>query len=80
MFFFYVLRSERNGKYYTGHAEDLKVRLVKHNSGAVPSTRSGRPWRLVYHESFEMRADAMKRESEIKRKKKRSYIEQLIPR
>jgi putative endonuclease len=35
-------------------------------------------WVLKYFETFETRAEAMKRELEIKSKKRRSYLETLI--
>jgi putative endonuclease len=42
------------------------------------STKAGIPWKLVYHEVFQTKSEAMKRECEIKRKKSRKYLEKLI--
>ena len=78
MHYVYILQSEKTGKFYTGNCEDIDVRLTRHNAGATPSTASGRPWKLVYYEEFELKSDAIKREYEIKRKKSRKYIEFLI--
>jgi len=41
-------------------------------------TKHGIFWRIIYLEKFETKSDAIKRESEIKRKKNRKYIEKLI--
>ncbi|MBD3638619.1 MAG: GIY-YIG nuclease family protein [Crocinitomicaceae bacterium] len=77
-FFTYILCSLKTGKYYVGHSQDLDLRIVKHNAGEVKSTRSGRPWKIVYFEVFETRSESFKREKEIKNKKSRKYITALI--
>ena len=43
MFYSYILRSLKDGKYYYGSAEDLDLRLAKHNKGDVRSTKGRRP-------------------------------------
>ena len=78
MYYVYILQSEKSGKYYTGYCADIEVRLIRHNSGATPSTKSGIPWKLVYFENFSEKSEAIKRENEIKSKKSRKYIENLI--
>ena len=78
MYYTYILQSQKNGKYYTGSCQVIDMRLERHNAGATPSTKPGRPWKLVYSESFENNSDALKREREIKSKKSRKYIEYLI--
>ena len=78
MFYTYIIQSQKSGKYYTGSCQDIDIRLERHNAGATPSTKSGRPWELVYTESYENNSDALKREREIKSKKSRKYIEHLI--
>lgn len=59
---------------YTGITNDLKKRILIHNSGkGAKYTRVRLPIRLVYQEEKETRSDALKREIEIKklsRKKK----------
>ncbi len=78
MYFIYILYSKDFDRYYVGQCEDLKERLKRHNAGAVPSTKSYAPWEMVHTESFSTRAIAMQRETEIKKKKSRKYIEFLI--
>ena len=77
-FFTYILRSTKSGKYYVGQSENLKTRVVDHNKGKVKSTKSERPWELVYFESYNTRSKAYNREQEIKKMKSRKYIETLI--
>jgi putative endonuclease len=76
--FLYVLQSEKNGKYYIGTTGNLETRLNQHNRGAGKSTRSGRPWRLIYKEEFDTRFEAAKREKQVKNQKSRTYIESLV--
>jgi putative endonuclease len=74
----YILRSEKDGSYYIGHTSDLDKRLRHHNEQRSTYTRGKVPWKLIYHEVFTTRSEAMKREQEIKRMKSREYIERLV--
>ena len=78
MFYFYILQSVISYRYYIGSTEDLKNRLLLHNKGIVKSTKSNRPWRLVYSESFSTLREARKRELQVKKWKSRVAIERLI--
>ena len=78
MFYTYILQSQKNSKFYIGSCQNIDIRLDRHNAGATPSTKSGRPWMLVYYERFQNNTDALKREREIKLKKSRKYIMYLI--
>ncbi|MCH8920750.1 MAG: GIY-YIG nuclease family protein [Chloroflexi bacterium] len=49
----YILRSERNGCYYTGYSADPIRRLQEHNDSKVKATRYVRPWTPVYTRQFE---------------------------
>ena len=77
-YFVYILQSERDGSYYIGHTSNLEDRLRRHNEGRSGYTRARVPWELVHQEVFHSKSDAMKREREIKAKKVRNYIEQLV--
>ena len=77
-FFLYILQSQRNRKYYVGTTKDTKGRLNQHNRGVGKSTRSSRPWRLIYTEEYNSRSEAVGREKRIKNQKSRSYIENLL--
>ena len=56
----------------------MEERLRRHNAGATPSTKSGRPWKIVYCEEHPSKSDALKRENYLKRMKSRTYLEGLI--
>ncbi|HTP79740.1 MAG TPA: GIY-YIG nuclease family protein [Bacteroidota bacterium] len=66
MYHVYVLRSRVNGKYYVGQTSNLETRIKKHNWGESRSTKSGRPWELVYSESFHTRTEAIRQERFLK--------------
>ncbi|WP_025667766.1 GIY-YIG nuclease family protein [Aquimarina megaterium] len=78
MFIVYILFSESIDMYYVGHTANIKDRLVRHNQGRSKSTKRGAPWRLMYSERFKTKSEAYQREMEIKKKKSRKYIENLI--
>ncbi len=78
MYFTYILYSSSLDKFYTGYTEDLELRILRHNSGWGKFSSKGIPWRLVYSEQFKTKTEAIKRENEIKKKKSRKYIVELI--
>lgn len=52
MHFVYVLKSEKDGDLYIGCTSDIAKRLQLHNAGAVRSTKSRRPFALLYTERY----------------------------
>ncbi len=65
-FYVYILRC-RDGSYYTGHTEDLEVRVAQHQRGTFPGhTHSRRPVELVWSEAFGERYEALTAERQIK--------------
>ena len=77
-YFIYILQSQQDRSYYVGHTSNLEERLLRHNQGRSAYTRSKCPWKLVYQEAFDSKAEAMRREREIKEKRSRGYIDQLV--
>ena len=77
-FFVYILYSNILDQYYTGQTSDLADRLFRHNNSGSKSTKKAKDWICVYTESFETRSEAVHRENEIKAKRNRKYIEELI--
>ena len=56
-----------DGSLYTGWTNDLGGRVRAHNDGrGAKYTKSRRPVKLVYHETFATKQEAMRREYEIK--------------
>ncbi|MBA3706744.1 MAG: GIY-YIG nuclease family protein [Bacteroidetes bacterium] len=62
MFYVYILKSEKDSKYYYGSTQDIKDRLIYHNAGKVRSTKWRIPFILHYSETFGTRSEAAKRE------------------
>ncbi len=62
MYYTYILQSEKTGTNYYGHSNDLTNRVKRHNHGKVRYTKSRRPWKLIYNETFETKSDAYRRE------------------
>ncbi len=64
-FHVYVLKSH-SGRSYIGHSKHLNARVAEHNSGKSKATKGKGPWKLVYSEEFETRAEAVIRERYFK--------------
>lgn len=78
MFYTYVLRSKKDGKLYTGHAHDLKVRFESHQKGKVHSTSYRLPVELVYYEACKSLDDAIKREKYFKTHYGKMYLKKRL--
>jgi putative endonuclease len=78
MYYTYVLRSLQNGVLYKGQTDDLKSRLLIHNSGLVSYSKRYLPWELVYFEEFETRAEAMAREKFFKTGAGRDWLKRKL--
>jgi len=66
MYFVYILKSLKDGKYYVGLTSDVQKRLGNHNSGLNKSTKNRRPFKLIYSESLKRRSEAREREKFLK--------------
>jgi putative endonuclease len=67
MFYYnYVMQSRKNGNLYVGYTNDLQKRLKEHNQGLNKSTKSSRPWKVIYYESCLDKDDAERREVYLK--------------
>ncbi|MFH0891144.1 MAG: GIY-YIG nuclease family protein [Candidatus Falkowbacteria bacterium] len=79
MFKVYLLKSQKDNKYYIGQTQDIDKRLEMHNSGCVKSTKSRIPFILIGFEEFKTRDESRYREYELKTKphKKKKFIEKL---
>lgn len=51
----YVMRSEKDQRFYVGMTSDVSRRLKEHNSGKTRSTKAYRPWVLFFTEVLMMR-------------------------
>ena len=83
MYTVYALYNQKNKKLYIGQTQDIKSRLILHNSklfkGSYTSRFDGQ-WILIYFENVLSRKDALIREKQLKSYKGRQFIKSHIPR
>lgn len=80
MFYTYVLRSKKDGKWYTGSTNDLRKRFKEHNSNKVSSTNSRGPFELIYYEACRNQQDAFVREKYLKTGMGKRYLKNRLKR
>ena len=67
-FYVYMLKSKSIRPItYVGYTNDLKKRIVLHNSGKGAKFTRGRKWMLIYKEKFKSKSEAISREYYIKK-------------
>ena len=67
-----------DGTFYTGWTTDLERRVAAHNAGRGSRyTRQRRPVKLVYFENLPNRAEAMRREAQIKRMSRQAKLKKI---
>ena len=69
-YFVYLIVSKlkKNKKIsYVGYTNNLKKRLVSHNTGRGAKFTRGKKWKLVYYEKYDTKSIAMKKEFELKK-------------
>ena len=74
MYYVYVLKSEKDGLFYTGFSVDLNRRLSEHNTGTQISTKNRGPFQLIYYEWCLNKEDAIAREKYLKSGMGKKYI------
>ena len=77
-YYIYILKSEKDGQFYTGYTKDLRNRLNQHNKGEVHSTKNRRPLNLVYFEGCLNQQDATHREKYLKTSWGKRYIKNRL--
>ena len=79
MYFVYILYSPSSGKTYTGYSNDMVRRLSEHNITEVKGfTLRYRLWVLIDTESFEDKADAVRRERFYKSGQGREIVKTIV--
>ena len=78
MYYVYILLSKKLNKLYTGSTDNLKRRLVEHNSRKSTYTKSGVPWKLIYYSAFSNKTDARREELFLKTGKGRDRLKYLL--
>ena len=77
-YYVYIIQSLSDRTYYVGSTQNVEDRIERHNQGRSQYTKTKRPWQLVYTEEYLNKSDAIKRENQIKRRKRKNYIDSLI--
>ncbi len=68
IFYVYVLLSKtKKPVTYVGYTNNLKKRIILHNSGKGAKFTRGRKWKLIYKEKFKSKSKAISREYYIKK-------------
>ncbi len=66
MFYTYIIKSKKDGRFYTGATSDLRKRFKLHNDNKVIATKGRGPFVLIYYEACLSRGDAFAREKYLK--------------
>ncbi len=69
----YIVRSA-SGQLYVGQTQNLHERLRRHNTNRSRFTSGRGPWEVVYAEEFNTRAEAVRRERELKKRHSRGAL------
>lgn len=77
-YYVYILKSLKDGLLYTGFSENLKQRIIEHNSGKNTSTKDRRPLELLFYEAFPNKLDALRRERYFKTTKGKVTLRQML--
>jgi len=76
-FWVYILRCA-DGSYYTGHTDNLELRIAQHHSGELGGyTATRKPLQLVFSQPCATREEALTAERQVKgwnRKKKEAMM------
>jgi len=75
----YAIKSELDGRIYVGLTSDIERRIKWHNQGKTRSTKSYRPWTLIYTEKAIDRPAARKRELYLKSGCGKEFLKNLAP-
>jgi putative endonuclease len=78
MFQVYILRSLKNGRFYTGSTDNVRRRIKEHNDGRSKATRYIRPFEVIHIEQFSSRAEAMQREKFLKTGRGREELKAIL--
>ncbi|HEX7586472.1 MAG TPA: GIY-YIG nuclease family protein [Patescibacteria group bacterium] len=64
--------------FYAGHTSNLRKRIELHNSGKINSTKTRKPFSLLYYEACNLLKDAIQREHALKTGFGRAYLKRRL--
>ena len=77
-YFVYILKSEKDHRFYIGQTQDLEQRISAHNSGKSSYTKKYIPWQLYAYRICSDRAEAMGLETKLKNLKSHARMIEFI--
>ncbi len=80
MFYTYLLRSDKDGKFYTGFTNDLRKRFKEHQQSLSTYTKGRGLYKLIYYEACMNQVDARTRELYLKSGMGKRYIKNRLKR
>ena len=66
MYFVYIIKSRKSGKFYIGCTNNLRRRIEEHNNGLSQATKPYVPWQIMYYEAYRSGKEAYHRERNLK--------------
>ena len=79
-FYVYLICSKNNNKSlvsYVGYTNNVKKRLIAHNSSKGAKFTRGKKWKLLYKKKFNSKKDAMQYEYKLKKDKQKRKLLKL---
>jgi putative endonuclease len=80
MVYTYVIRSQKDGRWYTGFTKDLRKRFKEHGRNMVASTKGRGPFHLIYYEACIDITDAIAREKYLKTGMGKRFLQNRLKR
>ena len=69
IYFVYMILSKINNRYvsYVGYTNNLKKRLILHNTSKGAKFTKGKRWKLIYSKNYYDKSEAMREEFKLKK-------------
>ena len=77
-YYVYILQNKLRNFIYIGYTEDLKKRILAHNSGQNTSTKPYLPFEIIHYEAYRNRADAKRREKYLKGNRGKTTLKTML--
>lgn len=77
-YYVYILRKTFRKFIYVGYSENIKTRIIAHNSGKVKSTKPYMPLELIHYEAYRNKKDAKRREMYLKTSKGKTTLRTML--
>jgi putative endonuclease len=74
----YILRSQKNNRFYIGSTDNIDKRLKEHNLGKSKYTSESGPWKIVFQQEFGTLKLARQVEIKLKKLKNKNVLEKII--